>query len=306
MAAKSPSSSVLSKLLKSSFGGPSELDEPRPLEQLILLILAADTDVRTARAAMKRLQSEYVDWNEARVSSAYELRRWLKGIGAKQSQEKAESLKELLTTVYNRFNKLSLDFLHREAKGAEELRKRDKFHAYLQERSVALNAMMTLHASERSDIVVTPSLTRVLQRLGLLGIKSSTVAAVRQKLSEMYPPEELVSVQWGLYSVSERHCHARGPDCAPCPLNKVCPTGAKILGKMKDVEAKAARKAAAATKKRAKTATKKAARASTQKTAKAKATKSKKAKTKTAKSKKAAKKSTNRKSAPVKKTVRRR
>ena len=41
------------------------------------------------------------------MTSAYELRKWMRGLGAKKSQEKAEQVKELLSTVYNRFNRWS-------------------------------------------------------------------------------------------------------------------------------------------------------------------------------------------------------
>ncbi|NRA97096.1 MAG: hypothetical protein HRU14_12900, partial [Planctomycetes bacterium] len=109
MPAKSPSAKTLFQTLRKSFGGPTELDEPRPLEQIILLILASRSDIRKARSAMLRIESEYVDWNEVRVTSAYELSRWLRPLGAKKAQEKAEQMKELLSTVYNRFNKLNLD-----------------------------------------------------------------------------------------------------------------------------------------------------------------------------------------------------
>jgi len=244
MPSKSSSPKTLLEVLQARFGGPSELDEPRPLEQIVLLILSTGADMRKAHAAMKRLRSEYVDWNEARVTSAYELSRWLKPLGAKIAQEKAEQVKELLTTVYNRFNKLNLDFLGKEAKAAEEARKRERFQTYLQDKSLALHVMMTLHGAERQDIVVTSGLSRALQRLDILNGKTSTVTATRAKLREIYPEDQMISVQWAYYQLVEKHCHPRSPECPDCPALSMCGVGAKEVKKRKIEAAKAAKIAA--------------------------------------------------------------
>ena len=240
MAKKTPNPKVMLDTLRSNFGGPTELDEPRPLEQIVLLILTGGSDIVKARSAMKRLQSEYVDWNEVRVTSAYELRKWMRGLGAKKSQEKAEQVKELLSTVYNRFNKLNLDFLHKETKSHEDARKRERFQSYLQDKSLALHAMMTLHGSEKIDIVVQSGVARVLQRLGYLNGKTSTVTVTRAKIRDLFPAEDLILGQWGLYALLERYCHARSPDCRECPLLRHCSVGAVEVKKRAAADKKAA------------------------------------------------------------------
>ena len=125
-------SSVL-KALASALDGPSDLDELRPLEQLILLILCHESDVRKARTGMGRLQSHYVDWNEVRVTGVYEIASHLKTlVGQKKALTKANRLRDLLSTVYNRFNKLNLDFLHASGADPELGHKQERFLTYLQ------------------------------------------------------------------------------------------------------------------------------------------------------------------------------
>jgi hypothetical protein len=128
------------KALAVAFGGPENLDELRPLEQLILLILCQGSDVTKARSAMKRLQREYVDWNEIRVSGVYEIAGHLRVLGARKTLRKAQQIKELLTTVYNRFNKLNLDFLHASGADPELSRKKERFLTYLQDMLKAARA----------------------------------------------------------------------------------------------------------------------------------------------------------------------
>lgn len=319
MPAKSPSAKTLFEALKTSFGGPTELDEPRPLEQIVLLILANRSDIRKARTAMRRIESEYVDWNEVRVTSAYELSRWLRPLGAKKAQAKAEQVKELLSTVYNRFNKLNLDFLHKEARGPAEARKRERFQTYLQDRSIALHVMMSLHGSDRQEVIVTSGLPRVLQRLGVLNGKTNTVTATRSKLKDLYEDDQLIAVQWGFYALIESYCHARNPDCPDCPALKLCPAGQKEAKKrladqkkaakkaaekaraLAKREAAAAKKAAAAAKKAAAAEKKRAAAAAKKEAAKTAA--AKKAAAKKAAAKKAAKKKKTASRKPVRKTA---
>jgi len=295
------SAKTLLDTLKASFGGPAELDEPRPLEQILLLILANRSDMRKARTAMQRLESEYVDWNEVRVTSSYELAKWLRPLGAKKAQDKAEQAKELLTTVYNRFNKLNLDFLRKDGKSAAEARKRERFQTYLQDKSLALHVMMSLHGTEKQPLLVTGGLPRMLQRLGVLKGKSNTVTATRAKLLSMYQAEDVLTLQWCLYSLLEAHCHVRSPDCPDCPVLKMCPTG-KVESKKRIAAAAAAKQAAAkqaakqAAKERA--AAKKA--AAKEKAAAKKAAAKEKAAAKKAAAKKAAKKKVAKKAAKKK------
>ena len=63
----------LVSLLEPRLGAVRELDEPRPLEQLILLMLARGGTLAKARRALKILQTDYVDWNDVRVTSPREI-----------------------------------------------------------------------------------------------------------------------------------------------------------------------------------------------------------------------------------------
>lgn len=225
--------------LKRAYGGPSALDEPRPLEQVILLVLSRGTDIRRAQNSMRQLQSAYVDWNEVRVTSAYELRKHLRGLGENGSGDKADQLKDLLNAIYNRFNKLNLDFLLAESADPEAIRKRERFHGWLQEKSPALAPVMSLYGSPKDEVVVTAALPRLLQRLGLVNGKSPGIGATREALQKQVAECDLVSAHWCFYHVLEERCHGRSPDCPACAVHKLCPNGQAEIKARKTAESKA-------------------------------------------------------------------
>ena len=131
--------STLIRSLQRILGPVEGLQEHRPLEQIILLLLSHGSTPAKARTAMKKLQCEYVDWNELRVSSPFEVREWLRGLGAK-ALPRAEQLCELLTVVYNRFNKVSLDALLDPELPSDERRRRDRFESWMLDRAKGIAA----------------------------------------------------------------------------------------------------------------------------------------------------------------------
>jgi len=259
MSAKAKSPAAVLELLKKEFGAPSALAEPRPLEQLVLLLLARGADVRKAEAAMKELQAIYVDWNEVRVTSAYELRKILRGIDAPGPGDKADQLKELLGFIFNRFNKLNLDFLRPGSADGDSARKRDRFQTWLGEKWPALSAILSLHGGAASDVATTPALGRVLSRLEWLGGKSTAAAAIRECIQKLAPEGESLAVQWVLHHLAERYCLVRAPLCADCPVAKQCPSGKDGAKAQKDADSEAPAAKKAATKKSGEAKAKKAA-----------------------------------------------
>jgi endonuclease III len=246
-----PTVARLVTVLEPRLGAVRELDEPRPLEQLILLMLARGGTLVKARRALKMLQTDYVDWNDVRVTSAWEIAaKMAELVGQKCALEKAEKILELLTMVYHRFNRINLDFLQNgEAEGDAEdaARRRTRLFAWLSERSYAWPAMLTLHAAKKPEVIVDGGLPRVLGRLGLVETKSSP-SAIRERVLAMVPEDTLISFQFVAYVLSEDFCHAKNPDCPECPVKTLCPAAAAFIKAQKDAAKKeeATRKAQAA------------------------------------------------------------
>ncbi len=244
-------------VLEPRIGGPRELDEPRPLEQLILLLLARGSNTKKARQVLKRLQTDYVDWNDVRVTPIREIAAKVNSVGDKHALQKAEQIVDLLSMIYLKFNRLNLDFLADPHGGDDAAKKKNRLFQYLSERSFAYPAMLTLHRAPKPDVIVDGGLPRILARLGLVEPKSASTA-IRQRFLEFTPEADVIVAQFLLYVLSEESCHAKAPACDGCALNEMCPTGKQEVERSRDraeaaaaAEAKAAKKQAIADKKKA-------------------------------------------------------
>jgi endonuclease-3 len=78
-------------------------------------------------------------------------------------------------------------------------------------------------------LAVDTHIFRVARRLGLS--KATTPEKVEADLCRLFPREDWIELHHQLIFHGRRVCDARRPDCAPCPLLDLCPTG---LGQMKD------------------------------------------------------------------------
>jgi endonuclease-3 len=245
VAGSTPPVARLVGLLEPRLGSVRELDEPRPLEQLVLLMLARGATLPKARRLLKTLQTDYVDWNDVRVTSVREIASKVSAAtGAKGALEKAQGLLDLLSMVYHRFNRINLDFLQ-DGEGEEAAKKKTRLFAWLSERSHLWPAMLTLHGAKKPEVVVDGGLPRVLGRLGITEPKATPQAA-RQRLVEVVPEDLLITFQFVTYLLSEEFCHAKAPDCPECPAKPVCPSADALIKAGRDAEKKPAAKKAAA------------------------------------------------------------
>jgi endonuclease III len=235
--------------LEPRLGAVRELDEPRPLEQLLLLMLARGNSLPKARRALKVLQTDYVDWNDVRVTSPREIASKISEcVGPRGALERAGALIDFLSMVYHRFNRINLDFLiangEGQPPGEDASKKRTRLFAWLSERSHAWPAMLQLHAGRKPDAIVDGGLPRVLGRLGFVEPKASS-SAIRERILASVPEEVLISFQFLGYVLSEEFCFVKSPNCPHCPAKSMCPSAAGFIKAQREAEKKeaAARKA---------------------------------------------------------------
>src|SRR5262245_56015863 len=98
-------------------------------------MLARGATLPKARRALKALQTDYVDWNDVRVTSVREIASKITVlVGQRHALEKAEKVIELLSMIYHRFNRINLDFLQ-DGESEDAGRKKTRLFAWLSERS---------------------------------------------------------------------------------------------------------------------------------------------------------------------------
>jgi len=81
-----------------------------PLDALIYAILSENNTASTARTAMKRFKHHFIDWNDLRVSHTEEIVELL-GCDDKHNRAVAATLKNLLASIFNKYNIVSLGHL---------------------------------------------------------------------------------------------------------------------------------------------------------------------------------------------------
>jgi len=88
-------------------------------------------------------------------------------------------------------------------------------------------ACVLLFSFGMRDVPVDTHVSRVGTRLGLFRPKAPFVE-LHDTMLEITPPGEELELHLNLLRHGRRTCHARGPDCAECALNRMCPSAFKV------------------------------------------------------------------------------
>jgi len=187
--------------LDRAFGEIVLLPTESVLDKVAVLILREGGGGASADRALRLLRTEFVDWNEVRISRPSELARLLAGSGKGSVQrkwhERAKRLRDVIDQVYNDKNDPSFEFLL-ELKPKEQY----EFLAELDDLG-AHNAAALVQWLSDSDLFahVPPSMARAAQRLGL--VDSAAATRVRKELAELAGKERLVSLAGHLTQLGE-------------------------------------------------------------------------------------------------------
>jgi hypothetical protein len=86
------------RLLRKQYEAPTTPTDRSVLEQALFGVCLENAPFAAAEAAFARLQEDYFDWNEARVSSARELAETLDGLP--DALERGRAIKGILQSVF--------------------------------------------------------------------------------------------------------------------------------------------------------------------------------------------------------------
>lgn len=193
-----------------------------------VLVLAAITDDpygKSAIQAVKRMERDYVDWNEVRVSSSHELSDLLKSYHL--DPERANELKSLLQMIFHRENKLLTDLLSSDSfeiiksylQGFKELPRR------------VLDAVLLL-LGEHRDIPASDQVMRFAARVGLIEAGASA-NSLQLLFKKTLATPDLRAVHYAVCRHCSQVCREKNPLCNKCFLLPHCDYGTKyISGKL--------------------------------------------------------------------------
>lgn len=210
---------------------PAPLKEGSLLQQGLYAVLLRHMPSAKAEAAVGSLAKAFEDWNELRVCQAQEVAAHLAPKGSRTPDKlrklvpAANAVRDYLQEVYQKTHALDLAELEEDPLSAGKLVSQMPYLG-----SVAGSFLLWL-AHERT-LPVTPGLTRVLDRLGLMARTASPKKA-RAAMDPLVPGDDPLRFAAGFGLVAERWCHQRNPVCWECPLREDCPHGKKVFKEWK-------------------------------------------------------------------------
>ena len=207
--------------LRREYGRPLLRPHRAPIDELILTVLSQNTNDRNRDVAYGRLRERFPSWDGVRAAPVGEIEDAIRPGGL--APTKAVRIKQILEAIGND----DLAWLA-DAPLAEG---RD----YLTDlpgvgRKTA--ACVLLFSFGLPDVPVDTHVYRVGARLGLWPAKASFRDAHDEMLRLVGDDgQEAYEVHVLLIRHGRRTCSARSPDCASCPLRRICPEGRRRLAR---------------------------------------------------------------------------
>jgi endonuclease-3 len=187
------------------------------LDELIRTVLSQNTNDRNSGEGFRRLKAAFPNWAAVEKAPARRVAAAIRVSGL--SNIKSARIREILRRIRKERGGHSLEFL------------KNTLAAPAQEYLLSIPgvgpktaACVLLFSFGKPVFPVDTHIHRVTQRLGILGPKVNAVEAHRQ-LQARVPAQIVYPLHLLLIRHGRETCRARNPDCAPCVLRSLCPTG---------------------------------------------------------------------------------
>ena len=200
--------------LEKQYGRPEQATDRTPLEQLILGLLSDQTSERKAAQALRRLHTDFVDFNEVRVTRPRDLAQAIQMVA--DPFAKARRIGRVLQQLFQKQGCVDLDFLRRwplpQARGfLEQLEG-------VNPRTVATVVLLSL---EGNALPADAAVVRISKRIGLVG-RGWPADQVQQALERAVPAEEKFAFYRLMVIHGERVCLVKTTRCEVCGLSSLC------------------------------------------------------------------------------------
>jgi endonuclease III len=206
--------------LRREYGRPVLRPHRAPVDELVLTVLSQNTNDRNRDIAYGRLRERFSSWAEVRDAPVEEVEDAIRPGGL--APTKAVRIKQILGAIGD-------DDLSWLAEAPLE-----EARDYLTDlpgvgRKTA--ACVILFSYGRPDVPVDTHVYRVGTRLGLWPEKTSPERAHDVMLRFVDDGQDAYELHVLLIRHGRRTCTARNPDCAACPLRRMCPYGRERLAR---------------------------------------------------------------------------
>ena len=219
--ANSQSLSRVLQILRATYG-------PRPIQcwgdgvsVLVDTILSQNTSNANSDAGYRQLRRRFRSWNQVADAPVEEVERHIRVSGL--SRIKAPRIQSILRQIRDDRGKINLQFL----------KEMDEQLAYEYLRRFGGVGPKTAHctllfAFGMPLFPVDTHIERIAKRLGWVEPKASA-ERVSGMLKPLIAPADRYEMHVLLIEHGRKTCRARNPQCEPCPLRRMCPTGKQII-----------------------------------------------------------------------------
>ena len=188
-----------------------------PLDELVFIMLSAQTESYLYRQTYRDLKATYSPWERLLKASETEIATVIRCGGL--ARKKASQLKAALNQIKETRGALSLQFL-------QDLSDTEAFeylHA-LPGIGVKSAKCVMMYSLNRAVFPVDTHVWRVARRLGIAPPVAKPSETQQLDLEEQIPKEIRRSLHVKLVSLGQQQCTAYFPKCSICPLTDLCPS----------------------------------------------------------------------------------
>ncbi|KAF0153485.1 MAG: endonuclease III [Ignavibacteria bacterium] len=204
----------INELLKEYFGIPKRQNPlPEPFDTLIATILSQNTNDNNSYKAFNNLKNAYANWDEAAGAKRTAIEKLIRVAGL--APTKSRAIKNLLVDIKEKYGKLSLDFVNK-LSIEETISKLTSYDGI----GVKTASCVLMFAMNKNICPVDTHVHRTTNRIGLVNEK--TPDKTFWKLNKNFPEGIAHTFHTNLILLGREICKPTNPNCAVCPLKKVC------------------------------------------------------------------------------------
>jgi endonuclease III len=188
-----------------------------PLEEMIFIILSAQTEWYSFRRTFSNLRRRFPSRKSLITANETEIERIIQPGGL--ARKKAVQLKRALEKIEADTGRLSLRFL----RALPDKSVRDYLTSLAGVGNKTASCIM-MYSLERNVFPVDTHVWRIARRLGLAPAVAKPTESQELALEAKVPPSIRYSLHVNLVSHGQQTCTTYWPKCSECVLNDICPS----------------------------------------------------------------------------------
>ena len=191
-----------------------------PLDELVFIILSAQTESYLYHQTFRDLKAAYTPWEKLLIASEVEIASIIRSGGL--ARKKAAQLKAAFRQIKKTQGKLSLQFLKNLSDEAAF-----RYLDALPGIGMKSAKCVMMYSLKRAVFPVDTHVWRIARRLGIAPPVAKPSEAQQHCLEAKIPEKIRFSLHVKFVSLGQQQCTTYFPKCTTCPLSDLCPSNGR-------------------------------------------------------------------------------